>query len=412
MSDAQAITIARDVGVQGKGFRLQKLRAAKLIIGSLSNKAAVHAYAAVEFRDDVYVVTATPQSTDKLLEQDKNFDSTHRFTFASGEFLKAQVNFVDRWIELGFSNSVVFGFYSNCTAGREINAGKVKALAIQLPSTPMLETMQKRVYGDPLFLPAAKALIVAEYEEQYAARTNKGNLETLKKWNDSTWIDFFNKIELLLGSEDDEQTEQSTLAMIRSCPLYDSRHVGKEELILSRIIDLFDKKQSAKDLAERFVHQSEVVLTFDRAATGQHRHNDPTWEQWEKLAPSDKRNLPDKIKSALPQASQRLIDSLARKVAASLDEQAKFKSDKNLRALKFHVFDECADLLAECENTVFQSDQQLRQRIDLLTQAAIKRVLQRAKTYNYPLENEDSIKGLVLSLFDSCFLAFTSEPHQ
>ncbi|WP_225412041.1 hypothetical protein [Stigmatella hybrida] len=408
MSTAQPAVISRDVGRQGKGFRLQKIRAAKFIISSLSNAQAVQAYAAVEYREDVYCVTATEHATATDLEQDKNYDQSNTFTLASSEFLKAMVNFIDCWVEEDQSPKVSFGFYSNCEAGKEINAGRVKDLQIKLPKQPMLELLQKRAYQEPHFLPAAKKLIVAEYTDQYQAKIIKGNLPLIEVWDDQTWTTFFDRINILLGSEDDEQAEKSALAQIRASPYFSSRHIGKEELILSHVIDLFDKKQRAADTVERFVHRAEVELTFLKAAAGEIKRSDPTWDQWEKLAPADGRNLQGKIQAAHPNASKHLIDSLARKAAASLAEQIAHEQDKNLRALKFHAFDECTDLIPELVLTKFQSDSDIKQRIDLLTQAATKRIATRAKDYSYPIANDDSIRGIVLWLFDSCFLSFDS----
>jgi hypothetical protein len=399
--------IERDVGVQSKGPRLQRLRACELILEGFAHDIE-QAYSAVEVSGDVFLSKSGKTSTDNYTEEDKNYSDTN-FTLLSQEVINSLVIFIDIWIQWRYSDKLSFGFYTTANIGKEQrNSAKAQALGITLPAKPLLEHLSTQDFSDPNVLPATKTFILDEYEAQYKSKKHKGNLVELQGWDDQTWKSFLGLIRWRFGQEDHVAVEQRVLKAIKQCPEYDQRHVGKEHIILALLMELFDKKQGLPDPAQRFVHKSDVTLVFRDVAVGDAKLPDPTWEMWSKLpSPTDQRHIKDKLLAACPTVKEATVARLARKVAASQYEQKAFEHDKGLLALKYHVYETCIELLDQHLTEADElSEEEVRQRISRLTQAAVTRLQSKSADYKYPFSNSPSIEDLVLELFDSCFLAF------
>lgn len=87
--------INRDAADKTKGFRLQKLRAARLLLEASSENAHVNFYyAAIEVEEDVTIIKKTTDfTTEQIIEEDKNFDPESNFTIFSDAVINTLVSF-------------------------------------------------------------------------------------------------------------------------------------------------------------------------------------------------------------------------------------------------------------------------------------------------------------------------------
>lgn len=408
-------TIDRSASDSAKGPRLQRLRAALFIVKATSENANIQAYAAVEAHGDAYLATATAEGVAHYAEEDKNYDPSGSFTFVSPAIINSMVLFVDQWIEWRASESLRFGLYTTVDCAKERNAGRVKELGLSLPSKSLLGHLRDRDYTDPSVLPCVKALVLDEYERQYKAAGLRGHEAVLRSWSDQDWRVFLSKIVWLFGSEDEVALEAMLLAAIEAAPYFTDAHRGKAELISAVLLDLFDKKQTARVFAARFVHASQVELIFSKVASGEVQRVDPTWRRWGNVpAPADQRNITEKLLAVCPEIPIPTLARLQRRTAAGLDELNELQQDKNVVAMQFWIYDTCEQVLSNARaRAILQSEptgEDLEREIENLTQASLIPIRARAADYRYSYTSETLIRGLLLTLFDSCYLTFDRKP--
>lgn len=104
--------INRDAADKTKGFRLQKLRAATLLLKAANDLSNVNFYyAAIEAEEDVTIIKTVNLSTEQIIEEDKNYSSDSNFTIYSEAVLNTLVSFFDIYIgKWHKSQSTVFNF--------------------------------------------------------------------------------------------------------------------------------------------------------------------------------------------------------------------------------------------------------------------------------------------------------------
>ncbi len=400
-------TIDRSAAPSAKGPRLQKLRAALFILEAVDANTSVQVYAGVEVEGDAFVTTADANGTSFYSEENKNYATDSSLTFVSDAVLNSVVIFIDTWITWRFSTQLRFGLYTTATIGKERLAGRAEKLCVAFPSQPIVELLRTgNLTADPALLPAVKTLVLDEYESQYSGRTG-GYLDLIKNWNDSDWTKFFSLITWLFAEETEDECERRLVKAIRDSRFFDHHIQGRESLVVAGLLELFDKRQLAADFAQRFVHASDVELLFRQVSVGEIKRTDPTWTEWEKLpSPIDQRNVGEKLRSACPRVARRTIEKYQRKTSAGLAELQALGQDKSLLALQWQVYDACADALdALAANSSTLTEAELESRLEALFRVAIRRVEQRCTTYGYSAANEPFVRNLVLTLFDSCFLA-------
>lgn len=413
--------ITRDVGIQSKGPRLQKLRAVLLLIEATKTYPQTHAYAAVEFQGDVYLGSGSASHGSEYVEENKNYDSSVAFTMNSTEVLNSLVGFCDLWISKGCSKSLHFGFYTPNQFATEHNTERAKALGIEWPAGPMLEFLSTNRLEEPKVLEAARLAVIGEYEAQVLKHQINSSLEPpttpltslamIKGWNHSNWIQFFRQIQWKFGEADATTIEQVIIEAIQRSPIYSEQLAGKEWQIVATLMDLIDARQSIRDRTQRFLHVSEVLLAFKEVEAGTVKLPDPTWKMWERLPkPLDTRNLKDKVLTFCPSATTATVERWSRRATQSLLEQRALENDKQVLALKYHVFDACEQQLSESvgdQKTVDRST--LATLMNELLTTARSRVAECSQQYAYRIKSEPSIEALVYELIDSCYLTFNGD---
>lgn len=406
-SSTATATINRSAAPSAKGPRLQRIRVALFILDAVAQRENVQAYAAVEVEGDAFLATATAAQSTAYSEEDKNYDADGAFTFVSDAVLNSLVIFIDQWLNWQFSKTLRFGFYATVAVGKEKHAGRVKDLNLTLPSKPILELLHARDYSDCSLLPCVKALILSEYEKQYSKSASQGHLQTLQSWQDQPWKDFLGLVSWLFAHEDEAAAWKQLVEAVKKCRFYNESHEAKEDIVASALLDLFDQKQLASDYGERFVHASEVALLFRKVAAGELCGIDPTWRAWKDVPPpTDTRNVTEKLTAACPSVSKAALSRYQRRTAAGLVELEEHSQDKNVVAMRFQIYDVCEEAISQLTAKASgMTEGELESELARLTQAALVRVNQRANEYGYAHKTEAFIRGLVLELFDSCFLS-------
>lgn len=408
-SVAPVTTIDRSAAASAKGPRLQRLRAALFLLEAVADDSSIQAYAAVEAKGDAAIVTASANESTTYSEEDKNYGADGAFTFVSEAVINSVVIFADQWLWWRASSKLRLGLYTTVNTGKEKNSGRVKDLGLSLPKKPILEHLIKRDFeSDSKLLPCVIALVLDAYGAQYKSAPTNGYLATLKQWSDKEWIYFLSHITWLFVEADETKSQEKVIDAIKKCRFYNERHEGNEDLICSALVDLFDEKQLAAEFTDRFVHASHIELLFKKVESGEIRRTDPLWEGWKNvLPPADQRSVSEKIMSVCPTISKKTLNRYQRRTADGLREKEAHEQDKNVVAMRYHIYDECEQALASlvaCAPTLTEA--QLESEIENLTRRAIRRVTERAKEYGYGYKTDSFVHGLVLELFDSCFLSF------
>lgn len=404
-------TIPRSAASQAKGRRLQKLRCCLLLLRELAADSKAHIYCAIEVEGDVFISCGTPARSESLSEEDKNFAAGTALTFAASAVLNSMVIFADQWITRKYSKRYRFTFYSTSHVGREKKSDRVKALAITLPVAPMLKLLSEHDYSDPQLIPCVKALVLDEYTRQYAGKALAGHLGIISGWDDEQWRKFLARIRWLLEEADEAETEKLVHAAVKGCPFFNERHEGRESLIAGAILELLEQREQMHEYADRFVYGADVECIFKRVESGEIRPIDPAWNAWKEIArPTDTRNIGDKLRAVCPTLSTRTLGRYQRRTSIGLDGLQAHGQDKNVVAMRYHIFDACEEELDRLAvEALSMSESELSARLQSLVDIAVSRVEEQAREYGYTHKTRAFIEGIVLELFDSCFLAFDGD---
>ncbi|MEK4701869.1 hypothetical protein MKX47_20425 [Solibacillus sp. FSL R7-0668] len=186
---------------------------------------------------------------------------------------------------------------------------------------------------------------------------------------------------------------------------------GKEHLVVSALLDEFEKKQTLPDLYTRFVTNDIFRRILLEVATNNYKHSDPIGELWDQIdKPNDTRIIKEKILDVCPDFSLQRIARYERKVATVKLEL----SDLNLKdrigykAYMFRVFSASDDMLFELKDNRIEefNEDMIKAWISSLFTHVQDVLDDKSKDYTIPLKNRDSLQNTILELFDSCYLQF------
>lgn len=402
-------TIKRDVGDKSKGFRLQKLRAIKLILDEIQKNEKVFVYASTEFYEDVFLKTVTTEKVKQHLESDKNYSSERAFSYMSDEIKNSMVSFIDCWLNEKRDRSLVFCFYTNIRIAREHNTEYTKKLGITLPDKPILELLMEKKLDYLNLLPTLKKVLIDEYMTQYDGKKEVGHIESINKLDDKDWLEFFGKIDWNFKQEDDVELENLLIEEIKNSKLYSLKIEGKEKYILGALIAEFERKENLPDTVARLVSASDVKLIFLEIANEVHKRNDPVYEIWQDIEnPSDKRNLEEKITAVSENYNKRKLGLLNRRVGTVKIELKRVDS-RDSGSYLYRILESCEPKLLELISN-YDEEQITPEILDTwineLVSCAEAHLEVMSEDYSYPFKNKNTLANAVLELFDSCFLAF------
>lgn len=407
------IVINRDAGDKLAGSRLQKLRVVELMLDAIEKSPEyAHIYCAIEYGEDVFIRHNTSDGSTTMLEQDKNFSKDSRFTLNNLQILNSLVGFLDSWINRNSSPNVFFCFYTPREIGKESETDFYKINNLTLPAEPILRLLQEKQFQNAMLLTIIKTRIINEYESQYTNRPGEGHLEAIKKFTDSDWVSFFSHITWMFGEENETELKATILKKIKQSKCFTHSLNGKEMLIVSRILELIESRQNVKEITERFVFASDLKNVFLEVDSGVvKKAQDPLHEMWDRLPkPADKRNLHDKIKAVCRIYDDSKLGILSRRVSHSLIEKQEFETDKSFQSLRYRIFDACQrelmSIMKSKQEGQSYSEKEIDETINAIHKIAIGTIEKLSNDYNYSIRNSESIEGIILELFDSCFLAF------
>lgn len=401
-------TIDREAGDSGKGFRLQLIRAIKLMLKTIKQDTNTVFFTAVENIEDVSHQTIVDGEVINYFEEDKNYGLNGNFTIFSPPVTNTLVSFFDIYIDqFRTSNNVYLGFYTTRNVGKERKSKLDSGKEINLPESPILEILQSLGEASDETVSLVKDILVQEYASQYKEKSKLGNLETLQGQTIEKFKEFLSQILWHFGQEDESALKQTVLKDIEDSPLHNNAHIGKENIIFCLLMDKLSERQNSQNLVAKLVHSSDVKLIFKEAESqSQDESIDPTWRYIAELEKgvTDKRNLKEKVLSVIENISDRRIKQLARKASGSKYEER--EADKSFLSLKYRVFEACEEYFSNDEYEAPENGNELDAVLKTLVSKAVDDISKLKADYTYTISNEKTIEGIILNLFDGCFLAF------
>lgn len=391
----------REVGDKTKGFRLQKLRATQLALNEIKQNREAHIYFSVELFGDVYLYSESNGEISETSEEDKNYDPEKAFTFNNHEIKNTIVIFLTVWKEKRFSSKLRFSFYTSAKIGKEKRVGDLKEK--EIPEDGILKNISSKNYSDGDTIELAKLIVLEEMKSQ-----KQDELYTFySNYDDEEWKSFFDLIIWNFEEDDEEVLEEKLITNIKESPLYTIKaHNGLEKFILKHILDDLDAKQSRKDYLERIFTTTDLQLIFLKAERGILKGCDPSHEIFEEIIVTDKRNLKEKISIICTSYPSKKQAVNARKIVISKAEQNKLKGDKTLLSQLCRIYDKSDDFLDKNPIKKESNPDEIEAIFDQLTDQSYENLSELSKSYKYPLLNKESIKSMVLDLFDRCYLSF------
>ena len=403
-----AETIDREAGDSGKGFRLQLIRAIKLMLKTIKQDANTVFFTAVENLEDVSHQTIVDGEVSNYYEEDKNYDLKGNFTIFSPPVTNTLVSFFDIYIDqFRTSNNVYLGFYTTRNIGKERKSKLESGKEVALPDEPILQVLQSLddISDETVIL--VKDILSEEYASQYKEKSKSGNLETLQCLTIDGFKDFLKQILWHFGQEDEDALKRTVLKDIESSPIHNNAHIGKENIIFCLLMDKLSERQNSKNLVDKLVHSADVKLIFKEAESQLPDESiDPTWRYIAELEKSvtDKRNLKEKVLSVIKNIPDRRIRQLARKASGSKYEER--EADKSFLSLKYRVFEACEEYFSSDGYVAPESGGDLDAVLNALVSTAVADISKLKTDYKYTISNDKTIEGIVWNLFDGCFLAF------
>lgn len=400
--------IDREAGDSGKGFRLQLIRAIKLMLNTIQQDKSTVFFTAVENFEDVSHQTIINGEVNNYFEEDKNYDLNGNFTIFSPPVVNTLVSFFDIYVEqFRTSNNVYLGFYTTRDVGKERKSTLSSGKDITLPKKPILEIIQSLDTASNELISLVKDILVEEYIAQYQGKSKSGNLQTLQNLSVDSFKAFLEKISWHFGQEDEDALKRTVLKDIESSPLHNNEHIGKENIIFCLLMDKLSEKQNSKNLVDKLVHSSDVKLIFKEAESQIPDESiDPTWRYIAELENevTDKRNLKEKVLSVIKDVSERRIRQFSRKASSSKYEE--HEADKTFLSLKYRVYEACEEHLSGGIYIAPENSDDLDNIINTLVLKAVEDISKLKTDYKYTISNDKTIEGIIWNLFDGCFLAF------
>lgn len=413
MENASSPTINRENSDKAKGFRLQKLRAAKLMLETIESKKTTFFYAAIEVVEDVSITVADTESSKTQIEEDKNYDSANNFTVFSDSVRNTLVSFFDIFTNHWHSSeTILLAFYTTAGIGKEKKQVLDDGTPLTLPKSPVLEILKSGTIDDST-VQLVKLVITEEYSKQYSEKSSKGHLETLKKYTIEQFRNFLTSISWFFSQEDEDQLKSTVISLIKNSSLHNFKVANKEEIILALIMEKLDERQSLADYASRFVTTSDVLLIFKQAESEERTEVlDPVWTEIKKLESeiTDKRNLREKILAVHPNYPEKNIGYLARMACRSKTEQA--NGNKSFLSLKYRAYEACEGYICDTNYKQPATDSELDAVLKDFQAAANKSIAELKKDYSYTVSNGETVKGVVMDLLDSCYISLDKNQNE
>ena len=405
---------SREASDKSIGFRLQKMRVIALVLDILEQNPNAYVYSAVEHLEDVFVGEDTSSNSKETFEEDKHYDPEGSFSLNTPVVRKSITSFIDIWFKKGnaVDKCIYFNFYSTNQIGKENNTKLTKELGLNLPEKPILEYLCSNDFSEERVLPCVKLFVINQYEEEYKNSSDENYLQEIKKWNDSDWETFLKQINWSFDQKQVDEYKKTVLQKIRYSKFFsESLSDGKEEQIFALLMEEIDARQNLPNPLAKFVHKETFQLKFLEAASAPTviLESDSVAEMWQTIqTPEDKRTVEEKLCQVCPKLSTEAIKLLNLKTTRSKIETRTYQSNPDYQSMRYRVYEKCKSLLLAIFNDFndsVASEKVLLNWIDSLKNGCLGQIQGLNQQYKYVKFNEDMIEGIILDLFDNCFLS-------
>ena len=407
MTGLKVETINREASDKTKGFRLQKLRAIKLMLETIESEDKAIFYTAIEDVEDVSHTKVSGDDSGKYYEEDKNYAEGHKFTIFSPPVKNTLVSFFDIYVGTWRSSDEVrLGFYTTAAIGKEKKQFTIDGKEVDAPSEPILQCLSSGGELSDEIVQMVKYVVLDEYNNQYLSKAVKGNLSTLEGITLEDFRKFLKKIIWYFESEDEKQLKDTIIHLIKESKWHNHRIANKEEAVFSILMEMLDERQGEASLAKRVVHASDVRLVFKQAESEENDLvMDPTWEELKKIEQeiTDKRNLKEKVVSVCPKYADKKMKHLARLACRSKTEQS--SNNRTFLSLKYRIYEACSEYFFR-NGRLITNESEVDKAFEELKTLSEKHINELKKDYTYTVSNTQAIEGIIMDLFDSCFVSF------
>ncbi|MFY0684040.1 MAG: hypothetical protein JXR20_05765 [Balneola sp.] len=402
-------SINRDVTHHGP--RLQKLRALiRLLEIHQHNNESIHFYFGIESEGDVVVKELEVENEISYHEEDKNYDPNSNFTINSPEIRKCLVGFMDTWFNKELSDNCYFTFY--CTNGysKDRKSTLVEEYNIDLPDEPILKILEDGDL-DRDSIDLISELTVAIYKEEYKKEKSSGFLNEIQEFTPEYWANFFGRISFGFGKPNHDVLKEQALILIQDCKFFNASHSGKEDLILSQILDKLDEVHISNDPTKNLIHISQLENIFLKVTGVESgKQIDMIYKQWDTIEAdlSDIRNIKEKMQYASKALSSDLITASTRRASTGLSEKEYFDHIKDFQSLRYRIYELCHDLIRKynLEDIEVFSDEEFDKLHKYLCEESHKEILELSNDFKYSFTNKRIIDGVIYQLVESCFLSY------
>lgn len=416
-------TINREAAkTSGKGLSFQRTRAVHRLLELMKVNGKKVCYCATEFIEDSTSIALDDGVATLAVEENKNYSSG--LSFNSDAIKNTLVAFSDQYINF-FKDTKTIDYSMFCLARlaeEQLDNEYIFELAPSYPvtdkKTTKLSILKKLVSRDELSadeVSIAKGLFLKEYIKQYAEYADKdrthltrvgGNYKLLCLWSDEEFYTFIKSITFIITDDTDDSYEDRVLESIKGCCFYNHKHHGLESIILAALGNEFDKRQQDNREFGKFVNSDKVQVVYLLVASNHDEYKpiDPSWETFDTLDLSDQRNLKEKYKVVCSDIKQKTLDRLSFVATKARKNEATFGQE--YVSLRCQIYDWCGEYIENNFNQSSYTIDELNQHLDLMVKMCYDKVQQLKVTYRISISDEISIKGILLTLIDDCYLAF------
>ncbi|MEQ4658110.1 hypothetical protein AB7Z54_05745 [Providencia manganoxydans] len=417
-------TINREAAkTSGSGLLFQRVRAVHRLLDLISKFGKRACYCATEFIEDSATLTTDGSVATIEIEENKKYSSG--LSFNSEAIKNTVVAFADQYIN-HFLDSKTIDFSIFCHAqlsDEQLENSILSAIAPNLllskTKTTKLNILKKLVKKETLTedeITIAKFLFTEEYEKQYAvySHTDKGktitsyagNHKVISAWSNSDFYLFLSSITFIITESDNDKYDDEVIMSIKNCQFYDHRHYGIENLILGALESLFDRNQLDDRKFGRFVSREMVQVIFLQAASNQNELKpiDPAWKVFKDLDMSDQRNLKEKIRIICGDITSKKILRLSLSASKSRNNEEIFGQE--YVSLRCNFYEWCGEYIENNMTNENYSSSELTSHLDEMADLCYENMQQLKRTYRMSIDDRLTIKGIILTLVDDCYLAF------
>ncbi|QRN35105.1 hypothetical protein [Pectobacterium brasiliense] len=419
-------TINREAAkTSGSGLLFQRVRAVHRLLNLISKLGKKTCYCATEFIEDSATLVVEDGVATIGIEENKKYSSG--LSFNSEAIKNTIVAFADQYIS-HFKDSQTIDFSIFCHAQISDEQLDNSILNVVVPNLQLSQTkttklsilkrLSLKIALTQDEITIAKFLFFQEYEKQYAIYADKdkkiitsygGNHKVISQWTNQDFYEFLSSIDFVITESDRDSYDDEVMKSIKDCQFYDHRHYGLENIILGALESLFDRNQQDERKFGRFVSREMVQVIFLQAASNQNELKpiDPAWKIFEDLDVSDQRNLKEKLRAVCNDIKNNKVKLLSFTATKARTNEELFGQE--YISLRCNFYEWCSDYISGNFSQISYTSDDILAHLDQMVELCYDNIQQLKKTYRMSIDDKLTIRGIILTLVDDCYLAFDEE---